>query len=204
MRDQKFWISTFGNVVRYIRERNRVSVTEISADDSVITFTVTDDLDNTVYNYPVTIRRELPEDWSSAKIHQNGKIINSQIEIKNDKNYIMFDVVPDSGNIQLIKMNFTGVLGNNDYLITSPLLTQNYPNPFNPVTTINYQLIKACEVELNVYNLLGHKVETLISERQEAGFHQSRFDATGLASGIYFYQIKAGDYMDMRRMLLIK
>jgi hypothetical protein len=60
------------------------------------------------------------------------------------------------------------------------------------------------EVELTVFNLLGQKMKTLVSARQNSGNHQVVFDASGFASGIYFYRIKAGDFMDMRRMLLIK
>ena len=71
-------------------------------------------------------------------------------------------------------------------------LSQNYPNPFNPKTIINYELPARSEgglmmndVELSVYNLLGQKVATLVSERQEAGYHQVEWDGSGFASGVY-------------------
>ena len=83
-------------------------------------------------------------------------------------------------------------------------LEQNYPNPFNPVTCLRYQLPTTSEVELSIYNLLGQKVATLVSERQLAGQHQVKWDASGFASGIYYYMIKAGEFRQVRKMLLIK
>ena len=83
-------------------------------------------------------------------------------------------------------------------------LNQNYPNPFNPGTIITYELPIANFVELNIYNLLGQKIAVLISENQIAGFHQVEWDASGYASGIYYYMIKAGDLQAMRKMILLR
>ncbi len=83
-------------------------------------------------------------------------------------------------------------------------LNQNYPNPFNPVTTISYQLQKASYVELNVYNLLGQSIATLVSERQPAGFHQLKWEADQNPSGVYYYQLKADEFQDVKRMFLLR
>jgi hypothetical protein len=69
-------------------------------------------------------------------------------------------------------------------------LSQNYPNPFNPITTIEYQLPKLSEVELAIYNLIGQKVATLVSEKQPAGNYKVQWDASSFASGIYLYRLK--------------
>lgn len=103
VRKDKFWVATFGNVVRYIRERDAVSVKELSNQDNHITLLVTDNLNNAIYNYPVTIRRPLPQDWAAVNVSQNGKAIDARIIEIDSKKYVMFDVVPDDGDIVLTK-----------------------------------------------------------------------------------------------------
>jgi hypothetical protein len=83
-------------------------------------------------------------------------------------------------------------------------LAQNYPNPFNPVTMINYQLSATNDVELSVYNLLGQEVVKLVSEKQQAGFHQVKWEARGISSGVYYYQLVAGEYREVRKMILLR
>jgi oligosaccharide reducing-end xylanase len=98
-----FWVQTFGNVTRYIKERNDVSVTETANTDDSITLSVTDTLDNAIYNYPVTVRRPLPADWPSATVSQNGQAVNASVVVANSTLYVMFDVVPDGGDVVLSK-----------------------------------------------------------------------------------------------------
>lgn len=84
-------------------------------------------------------------------------------------------------------------------------LTQNYPNPFNPSTTIAYNLPRRAEVRLDIYNLLGQRVATLIDEEQSAGNHMVQWNAGGnLASGLYFYRLEAGGIRETRKMILMK
>ena len=83
-------------------------------------------------------------------------------------------------------------------------LRQNYPNPFNPTTVISYDLPAATKINLKVYDVLGREVATLVDGEMEAGVHQVSFDASRLASGIYFYRIAAGNYVTMKKMLLVK
>lgn len=83
-------------------------------------------------------------------------------------------------------------------------LYQNYPNPFNPVTNIRFDLPKASNVKLVVYDILGREVKTLINEFQNAGSYEFKFDASNIASGTYFYRIEAGDFMEIKKMVLVK
>jgi hypothetical protein len=83
-------------------------------------------------------------------------------------------------------------------------LFQNYPNPFNPLTAIGYRLSAVSDVELSIYNNLGQKVVTLVSDRQSAGVHKVEWDAGHLASGVYYYQIIAGDFRSVKKMILIR
>jgi hypothetical protein len=83
-------------------------------------------------------------------------------------------------------------------------LSQNYPNPFNASTKIEYTIANTDFVQLKLYNLLGQEIKTLVNEKKFAGKHTVYFDAGDLASGIYFYQIKAGDFNYMKKMTLSK
>ncbi len=83
-------------------------------------------------------------------------------------------------------------------------LDQNYPNPFNPVTTIQYELAAAADVTLEVYDVLGRKVRTLVDGANVAGVHTVAFDGAGLASGVYFYHLKTPVGQQVRRMVLLK
>jgi len=84
------------------------------------------------------------------------------------------------------------------------ILSQNYPNPFNASTTIQYTLPMQSDVTIHIYNLLGRKVETLIDKKEQAGYHQVIWQADDLSSGVYFYKIQAGDYIETKKMVLIK
>ena len=84
------------------------------------------------------------------------------------------------------------------------VLKQNYPNPFNPVTVLSYNLARNTKVDLNIYNLLGQKVITLVSEKQKAGYHTVEWDASGFASGMYFYILRAGEFRDVKKMVLLR
>jgi flagellar hook assembly protein FlgD len=79
-----------------------------------------------------------------------------------------------------------------------------YPNPFNPVSTIKYELPKDVHVKLSVYNINGQKIRDLINNYQEAGIHEVKFDGSKLPSGMYFYRITAGNFSDVKHILLIK
>lgn len=83
-------------------------------------------------------------------------------------------------------------------------LEQNYPNPFNPSTTIAYQLPVASDVKLEVFDMLGKKVATLVNARQEAGAHLVNFNAAALSSGMYFYRLQAGAFVETKKMTLVK
>jgi len=83
-------------------------------------------------------------------------------------------------------------------------LRQNYPNPFNPSTNIEFALPEQAVVSLKVYNLLGREISTLVSGKLNAGIHKIEFDASGLSTGLYFYRIQAGSFIQTKKMMLIK
>ncbi len=86
----------------------------------------------------------------------------------------------------------------------TPVLNQNYPNPFNPVTSIQYSVGSDQFVSIKVFDVLGNEVATLVNEKKPAGVFHVSFEATGIASGIYFYRMKVGEFVSTRKMLLVR
>ena len=99
----KFWVETFGNVARYIKERDAVSLVVVSSDSKKVVVQLTDSLDNSIYNYPVSIRRPLPTGWVNASVKQGKVKLNSQLVVQNSIQYIQFDAVPDGGPVVIAK-----------------------------------------------------------------------------------------------------
>ncbi len=107
-------------------------------------------------------------------------------------------------------------LGNFDYIspftaienldadISSFKLSQNYPNPFNPSTTINYLIPELSFVTIKVYDILGNEIATLVNANNPVGSYEVKFDAVSLPSGIYFYRLQAGSFVETKKMLMIK
>ena len=83
-------------------------------------------------------------------------------------------------------------------------LFQNYPNPFNPSTTINFAIPEGSKVNLKVYDVLGRIVATLVDEHLSAGQYSYQFNASNLASGIYFYRLTSGEYSKVKKLSLLK
>jgi len=101
--------------------------------------------------------------------------------------------------------NYSKIIAvNNNELPNSFVLKQNYPNPFNPNTVIEYSIPKNCIVELAVYDVLGNLVERIESGYREAGNYKDVFDASKLSSGVYYYQLKADNFIQVKKMMLLK
>jgi hypothetical protein len=91
--------------------------------------------------------------------------------------------------------------------VSSPLefsLEQNYPNPFNPTTTIGFGIKNKSNVKITILNAIGEEVAVVLNEEREAGFHQVEFSASNLPSGVYFYQLKAREFIQTKKMILLK
>jgi len=100
--------------------------------------------------------------------------------------------------------NWVSVEGEAAGLPTKYTLLQSYPNPFNPTTTIEYALPHSGEVSLIIYNLLGEEISRLVNGQQDAGYHNVSWNASNTSSGIYFYRLQSGDFIQTRKMLLLK
>jgi hypothetical protein len=131
--------------------------------------------------------------------------INGKIVIEFGENVpFTFDVVKDN----LESAALAKEMVNNRFMnLTFPKefsLGQNFPNPFNPITQISYQLPKDCDISLHIFNAKGQLVSELVDDHKEAGRYQIVFNGSHLASGIYFYRLIAGNFSEVKRMLLIK
>jgi len=84
------------------------------------------------------------------------------------------------------------------------ILMQNYPNPFNSTSVIKYSIPQSSQVSLNIINVLGSEIETLINEEKPVGTYELEWNAASLPSGVYFYRLQAGDFVQTRKMILLK
>ncbi len=117
-------------------------------------------------------------------------------------------VPPDSGTIQVSEVTWNGPVPTDVRIpTTTPTefrLFQNYPNPFNPTTTIAFAVPHRVHVTLKVFSLLGEEMATLVDETMESGTRDIQFNAAGLASGVYIYRLQAGEFVQSRRLTLLR
>ncbi|KAA3610106.1 MAG: T9SS C-terminal target domain-containing protein [Calditrichaeota bacterium] len=132
---------------------------------------------------------------------RSSEINSYEDEINMLKSWISDRIDWMDDNIPLL----TSVMqSSNNGLPKNYILKQNYPNPFNPATIIEYQIPKAGHVKINIYNRLGQKIKTLVDKWHTVGKYSAKFDGKNLASGIYFYDMSAGDTRHTKEMILIK
>jgi len=98
----------------------------------------------------------------------------------------------------------TDVNDKENYLPTNFALQQNYPNPFNPATVINYSLPRSNMVSIRVYDVIGNEIANLVNEEKPAGRYSVNFNASNLSSGVYFYRMQAGSFVETKKLILLK
>jgi len=91
-----------------------------------------------------------------------------------------------------------------DEILNSFTLHQNYPNPFNPTTNISYSIPSNSNVMIKIFDALGREVATLVNEEKTAGKYTVEFNGTNLSSGVYFYRLKAENFVDTKKLMLLK
>lgn len=111
---------------------------------------------------------------------------------------------PNWNNGTSFTLNVVSGINPIEKVVTSYSLSQNFPNPFNPTTTISFGIPKAGLVKVTVYDITGKYVAEIVNTELSAGKYNTAWDASSLASGVYFYKIQAGDFTDMKKMTLIK
>ena len=156
-------------------------------------------------------------------VHEEFPVLAQELEIHGNQataHYIYyFDPIPGVGGTGQNQENgfdadgiwyynsYTWTLTTNiedEIVVNNFSLEQNYPNPFNPSTTIKYTLAEKSDVSLNIYDILGNEVATLVNATQKAGSYEVNFNASNLASGLYLYKIIAGNFVSTKKMMLLK
>jgi photosystem II stability/assembly factor-like uncharacterized protein len=148
---------------------------------------------------------EVEEFFTVGFVNGHGTTTEQQIYSYIDRNlddgryYYRLKQVDYDGSYEysdIVEVNFRA--------FNSYLFEQNYPNPFNPATTIGFGLQNKSTVNIRILNTTGEEVAVLLNEEKEPGFHQVVFNAANLPSGVYFYQLKAGNYVNTKKMILLK
>lgn len=144
--------------------------------------------------------------------YQSSSALQGQGTVSVESNYKYEDYDNfQHGQTYYYRLSDVDISGNRNVLETKSItrpqaysLEQNYPNPFNPVTTIQFSLEQPAKTVLEVYDILGRKVSTLINEELKAGSHIQTWDARNFASGVYFYRLQSGQFLKVKKMMLIK
>ena len=145
-----------------------------------------------IFHFPITLTK-------IAVILASGRVSNANYD-----GSIYFDNLSAIYSEPMVSVN------ENNTIVSKYRLDQNYPNPFNPTTTIKYSILHRSKynstqpVTLNIYNILGQKIATLVNKEQNTGNYSVQFDASNLSSGVYYYTLKAGTFSQSKKMILIR
>lgn len=174
-----YWVGTFSEVVKYIKERNALSLTETAITADSLSLVASDNLSNTVYNVPVTVRRRLPTTWTNARVSVGSTTVPSAISTVAGVQYIVFEVVPDQGPVHVAKSRaaITGTFGEEATAAT----VKSWPNPFTDKATLE---VKG-KFSFAVYSVDGKLVEA------GEGVDSAKIGG-GLAAGAYTVKVSQG------------
>ena len=161
-----------------------------------------------VNNYGFDVQRAV----SGTDVWTTLGFVNGHGNSNSPKDYSFVDVTKSSGKVsyRLKQIDIDGSFKySNEVELSATLakefvLEQNYPNPFNPTTVISYSIPTASHVSVKVFDVLGNLISTLVNKNQTASSYNVNFDANNLSNGVYFYKIQAGNYTDIKKMILIK
>ena len=165
-------------------------VQDVSGSEEVFTMP----LDVQITAFP-DLKKDIVHIWNDKRI-QTFQLIT-------DIEPAIIDLDPENWVLNKSK-DVSGIENQSNSQIYTYYLEQNYPNPFNPSTVIGYQISTNSDIEITIFNMLGEKVFTLITGNQSAGYHTIEWDATNYPSGVYYYQIKAGEFQAVKKMVLLK
>ncbi len=203
IQNKNIWVGTAADITKYMHERDCASFQFISKTDNEYTLDLTDTLDNSIYNYPLTLDVVIPQSWDSLFVYQDNQTAESKLILNEGEKIARINVAPDKGQI-LLKNSPLLAVYDNKTLPEEFNLFQNYPNPFNPSTKIKFRISESGFVALKVYDVLGREVKTLINKNMQPGNYEVIFDGKNLPSGMYIYRIELNGISLNKKMLLLK
>jgi hypothetical protein len=166
-------------------------------------------VDNILYTYGENnnLTEELDQTWDDSAWVNSSNVLYTY-DANNNQTELLIQIWDGSAWVIIFKGTFTyaAVTAVNEDLssVNSYNLSNNYPNPFNPSTRINFTISDRSNVSLKVFNLLGSEVAELVNGEIDAGSYNVDFTGSNLTSGVYFYQLKAGSFVETKKMLLLK
>mgnify|MGYP003416877208 FL=1 len=203
--NQEVWVETVGNITRYIKERDDAEYQVVSSSNKLIEITLTDNLIDEIFNYPLSAYIKVPGDWNYVRLQQGNFVDTLEVKEKGIDWVVLAKITPDKGLISLTPVNPTTV---EDEIVSVDKfeLFQNYPNPFNPITIISWQSPVSSWQTLKVYDVLGNEIAVLVDEYKPAGMYNVQFTMHNdqSSSGVYFYQLKVGNYLETKKMILLR
>jgi len=174
-----------------------------NGDDVTLNWTTATEINN--HGFEIQRKMQNGEFGSVGFVEGNGTTTETQ-------NYSFIDenLLAGIHSYRLKQVDFDGTSELSDVIeveVSAPIdysLSQNYPNPFNPTTTINYSIPEDGHVTLKIYDVLGNEVANLVDEQKQSGTFDVQFNASALSSGVYYYQIKAGEFTSTKKLVLMK
>ena len=205
----QMWLgSAWMNLSKTFETYNQNDLIEVSLEQAWVAGNWVDDRrENYTYDGNNKLESRLGEKYVSGNWENDGLNTYTYDGDGNNSEILMQDWV--SGNWEnvfrmLMSYQWTTDVETVNQVASEYRLMNNYPNPFNPSTKIKFGVKENVNVSLKVYDILGSEIETLINEEKSARTHEIKWNAANLPSGVYFYQLKAGDYTSVKKMILMK
>jgi len=205
-----FWVASFSDVAMYSKERNCISLSEISLSDTSIYLSVSDTLNDSLFNYPVSIRRPLPSEWPSADVKQAGEKVYSRIVKVDSTVYLMFDVVPDKGEV-IISKNLTYVEPEVDSvpseIIINPETGFSEENDAVKAFCVNNKLVIQMDnpnkdICVGIYDLTGNKLMSEKFSQENSKRFSVDFNVNYLKTGLYLIEVNDGNRIFRKKLFM--
>ena len=202
--DGSAWVTSWKSSTTYDRNNNLIELLGQSWDGSAW---ANNNKSSYTYDENNNQIELLNQDWQDSAWMNNYKFSFTYDE-NNNLTEQVFRYWDDSAWVNNEKRSYTYLPLTKINEVLSPInsfsLSNNYPNPFNPITTIIYFIPKRSNVVIKVYDILGNEIETLVNDEKSLGNYEVEFDGSELSSGIYFYQLRAGNFIQTTKMVFMK